>query len=114
MYDLVGDIHGHAQPLKELLHKMDYKEEHGVWQHPHRKVIFVGDYIDRGPAIRETLQIVRSMEQTGNAIALMGNHEYNALAYRHQKGDGSFLRSHNEQHTNQHRQTMLQFENYAD
>ena len=78
MYDIIGDIHGHAEPLKRLLRKMGYQEADGVWQHSSRKVIFVGDYIDRGPAIRETLQIVKSMTDSGHAIALMGNHEYNA------------------------------------
>ncbi|MDQ2721608.1 MAG: metallophosphoesterase [Bacteroidota bacterium] len=84
MYDIIGDIHGHASTLKELLHKMNYKEVNSVWQHPGRKIIFVGDYIDRGPAIRETLNIVRTMTEKNMAIALMGNHEYNALAYAYQ------------------------------
>jgi hypothetical protein len=30
MYDIIGDIHGHAEALKELLHKMEYKEKNGV------------------------------------------------------------------------------------
>ncbi len=63
------------------MHKMNYKEVNGVWQHESRKVIFVGDYIDRGTDIRETLNIVRTMAENDKAIALMGNHEYNALAY---------------------------------
>ena len=53
MYDIIGDIHGHAQELKSLLVKMDYSVTEGVWQHPARKAIFVGDLIDRGPSIRE-------------------------------------------------------------
>ena len=110
MYDLIGDIHGHAAALEALLLKMDYRIKEGVWQHPHRKAIFVGDYIDRGPAIRQTLQIVRSMQQSGHAIALMGNHEYNALAYHYALPDGSFLREHNAVHNHQHRQTLLQFQ----
>ncbi len=48
MYDIIGDIHGYASALKALLHKMNYTEVNGVWEHPGRKVIFVGDYIDRG------------------------------------------------------------------
>ena len=71
MYDIIGDIHGHASALEALLLKMNYKEVNGVWQHPGRRVIFVGDYIDRGPAIRETLHIVRSMTENDKAIALM-------------------------------------------
>jgi predicted MPP superfamily phosphohydrolase len=84
MYDIIGDIHGYAGPLKKLLEKLGYTENDGAWHHPHSKVIFVGDYIDRGPAIRETLQIVKSMADNGNAIALMGNHEYNAMAFHYE------------------------------
>ena len=58
MYDLIGDIHGHCHTLKKLLSQLGYAEQEGVWQHPTRKVIFVGDYIDRGPQIRETLALV--------------------------------------------------------
>jgi predicted MPP superfamily phosphohydrolase len=81
MFDIIGDIHGHAAELKSLLTRMDYKEQNGVWQHPSRKAIFVGDLIDRGPAIREVLHIVRNMIDHDQALAVMGNHEYNAIAY---------------------------------
>ncbi len=114
MYDIIGDIHGYAEALKELLHKMEYKEVNGVWQHYNRKVIFVGDYIDRGPAIRETLNIVRTMNEKSNAIALMGNHEYNALAYAYRLSDGSFLRTHNEKNNKQHEATLKEFDSYPE
>ena len=114
MYDIIGDIHGHAAALKELLHKMDYRLSQGIWQHSSRKVIFVGDYIDRGPAIRETLSIVHNMKENGQAIALMGNHEYNALAYNYKLSNGSFLREHNDLHNYQHEQTIKQFNKYQD
>jgi hypothetical protein len=109
-YDLIGDIHGHAAELKALLRKMDYEEVEGVWQHPIRKPIFIGDYIDRGPAIRETLHIVREMVKADKAIALMGNHEYNALAYAYELPEGSFLRRHNDKNNKQHEATLKQFE----
>jgi len=109
MYDIIGDIHGHVEPLKKLLAMMDYKLINGFWQHDSRKVIFVGDYIDRGPAIRETLQLVKAMTDSGNAIALMGNHEYNALAFHHRGSDGNYLRKHSAKHFAQHGQTLAQF-----
>jgi hypothetical protein len=112
MYDLIGDVHGHAPALKKLLKKMDYKEVDGVWQHPRRKVIFVGDYIDRGPAIRETLHLVKSMVEGGHAFALLGNHEYNALAYILELPNGRYLREHNAVHNKQHEQTLQQFSGY--
>ena len=76
MYDIIGDIHGHAEALKALLLKMDYRLKDHVWQHPERKAIFVGDYIDRGPEIRETLYIVKNMSDSGAAYALLGNHSF--------------------------------------
>lgn len=110
MYDIIGDTHGHAKALKALLQKLSYQERDGVWQHKHRKVLFLGDYIDRGPEIPETLHIVKSMTDAGHAIALMGNHEYNALAYAHQLLSGQYLREHNEKHYRQHQHTLQQFE----
>lgn len=112
MYDIIGDIHGYAAPLKELLLKMDYKEVDGAYTHTNRKAIFIGDYIDRGPAIRETLQLVKAMTERGAAIALLGNHEFNAMAYAYQLPDGSYLRKHNDKHTNQHIATLEQFKDY--
>ena len=61
MYDFIGDIHGYADKLEELLVKMGYTLKGNGYVHPNRKVFFVGDYIDRGPKIKKTLKIVRSM-----------------------------------------------------
>lgn len=58
MTDLIGDIHGHADKLEELLVKLGYKKRRGTYSHPERKALFVGDYIDRGPKLRETLELV--------------------------------------------------------
>lgn len=88
MYDLIGDIHGHADKLEELLRTLGYELKNGMYGHAERKLLFVGDYIDRGPKIRETLQLVRSMVDSGTAIALMGNHEYNALCFHFQETEG--------------------------
>ncbi len=73
-YDIVGDIHGHADTLEVLFHKLGYSRKFGVYRHPEgRKMVFVGDFIDRGPKIRETLHLVRAMIESGNALAVMGN-----------------------------------------
>ena len=56
MIDLIGDVHGHADKLEKLLLKLEYTRKGDTYQHEHRKVLFVGDYIDRGPQIRETLE----------------------------------------------------------
>ena len=60
-YDIIGDIHGYADELCDLLARLGYHERNGIYQHPERRVVFVGDFIDRGPKIRKTLQIVRAM-----------------------------------------------------
>lgn len=112
MYDLIGDIHGHCSTLKKLLAKMGYEQISGTWKHESRTAIFVGDYIDRGPEIKETLGLVKAMVDEGSAIALMGNHEYNAVAYAKQDDLGNYYRSHNTVHNRQHQATLQQFEAY--
>lgn len=94
MIDLIGDIHGHADQLEALLQKLGYTKTNGAYAHPEHTVLFVGDYIDRGPKIRETLEIVKAMVDSGNAIALMGNHEYNARCFHFQETEGGHLRKH--------------------
>lgn len=110
MYDLIGDIHGHADHLKALLAKLGYSQHGDTWAHPERKVLFLGDYIDRGPRIRETLQIVRHMVEAGHAIALMGNHEYNALCFHYPERTGGHLRKHDIKNILQHQRTLEQFQ----
>jgi hypothetical protein len=110
MYDIIGDIHGFAEPLKQLLARLGYSDIDGVWQHPERKALFLGDYIDRGPQQVEVVSIVRAMEQAGHALAIMGNHEFNAVAWAtpdpHQPGE--FLRPHNAKNRHQHREFLEQ------
>ncbi len=61
MFDFIGDIHGHADELVALLKKLGYRMSGGIYHHTERKAFFAGDFIDRGPKIREALRIVRSM-----------------------------------------------------
>ena len=95
-YDIIGDIHGHAEALKALLSGMGYRENQGAWRHPERQAVFVGDFIDRGPKQLETVDIVRRMVDADSAQAVMGNHEFNAIAWflpdPHQPGE--YLRPH--------------------
>ena len=79
--DLIGDLHGHAGALDRLLDSLGYELVDGIPRHASRTAVFLGDYIDRGPEIRRTVETVRSMVDRGDAIALMGNHEYNAIAW---------------------------------
>ena len=111
MYDFIGDIHGHADELQELLLKLDYKKSNGVYAHPTRKVFFLGDFIDRGPQIKETLKIAKAMVDAGNAVAIMGNHEYNAICFHLEESEGGHLRKHSIKNILQHADTLKQFQN---
>lgn len=110
MYDLIGDIHGHADALERLLQQLGYEKRHGIYRHPDRQAIFLGDFIDRGPRILETLEIVRPMIDGGAALAVMGNHELNALAYHtpDQSHPGEHLRPHHAKNVQQHAETLRQ------
>jgi hypothetical protein len=110
MCDIIGDIHGHADRLVELLTLLGYERADGTFAHRERTVVFLGDFIDRGPKIREVLEIVRKMIEKGKALAVMGNHELNALAF-HTPDNGStseFLRPHTEKNVHQHSKTLDQ------
>lgn len=111
MYDLIGDVHGHADELRALLHHLGYRPDAaGVPRHAGgRQVIFLGDYVDRGPKIRETLQLVRGMVAGGAALAILGNHEYNALAFWQKDPAGGYLRPHRPWHLMQHLRTIEEF-----
>ncbi|MDR1039387.1 MAG: serine/threonine protein phosphatase [Deltaproteobacteria bacterium] len=67
----VGDIHGCRQKLEKLLDKMDWRPENS------EELVFLGDYIDRGPDSFGVVEIVRSLkEDYPDAVtALKGNHE---------------------------------------
>ena len=116
-YDLIGDVHGCAITLERLLQKLGYKKVQGVYQHAKRRVIFVGDIIDRGPRIREALLIVHSMVRQGSAQMVLGNHEFNAISYCTKAevpglGKVEYLRPHTANHTRQIAETLEQFAHY--
>ncbi len=111
VYDIIGDIHGHAALLKRLLSRMGYQRLHGRWGFPRRErvAVFVGDYIDRGPDIVETVRLVREMVDAGTALAVMGNHEFNAIGWHTEGADGFPLRAHTASHFAQHQKTLAAY-----
>ena len=66
---VIGDVHGCHTELCELIARilMDC-------QGKDYKLIFVGDYVDRGPHSKEVVDLVRKLQSEGH-VALMGNHE---------------------------------------
>ena len=103
-YDIIGDIHGCIVSLRTLFEKLEYVNVDGVYIHPTRKIIFLGDFIDRGPGQQEVINIVRPMIESGAALSVMGNHEFNAIAYasKHSQTD-EYLRAHSDKNKNQHK-----------
>lgn len=81
MYDIIGDVHGHASLLKKLLKALGYTKGKDGYYHPDRKAIFVGDFLNRGPEIRQTLALIRTMVDNGHAFAVLGNHEINNILF---------------------------------
>ena len=111
-YDIIGDVHGCYDLLRALLRELGYRSKRGSYCHPHRQAIFLGDIIDRGPQIRPALELVRAMVERGQAQLLLGNHEYNLLAYctPRQDGSGDYLHRHSPRRKRNLGQTLEQFD----
>jgi serine/threonine protein phosphatase 1 len=63
----IGDIHGCARALDTLLQAARPKVKD--------QLVFLGDYIDRGPASREVIQFLEGLRKVCSPIFLRGNHE---------------------------------------
>lgn len=89
-YDIIGDVHGYATPLRQLLDQLGYsQDENADWHHDEgRQLIFVGDLIDRGPEQKDTLHLVRSLVESDMAKCILGNHEYSILRLHIERSNG--------------------------
>jgi protein phosphatase len=76
-FDIIGDVHGCCDELEQLLQQLGYeRNDGGPWSHPAgRRAIFIGDLVDRGPRIVDTLKTVMSMSEAGSALSVPGNHD---------------------------------------
>lgn len=104
-FDVIGDVHGHAAKLEALLDAMGYIETPAGWRHRTRRAVFVGDLVDRGPRQLDCVRIARDMVATGAALAVAGNHEFNAVAFAtpDPARPGAHLREHSDKNVDQHR-----------
>jgi serine/threonine protein phosphatase 1 len=70
----IGDIHGRADLLRalhQLIHEDAYER-----QAPRNVVVYLGDYVDRGPASAEVIDILLDEPLPGfERVHLAGNHE---------------------------------------
>lgn len=80
-FDIIGDIHGCYDELCELLEKLGYiiDNSQGVYSPQHRKAVFLGDLVDRGPKSPEVLKLVMSMVKSGKGFCVIGNHDNKLL-----------------------------------
>ena len=84
-FDIIGDVHGCFDELVDLLKQLGYSIEaqangdglpkYLVAPPEGRKVIFLGDLVDRGPKISEVLRLAMSMIEAGTALCVPGNHD---------------------------------------
>jgi protein phosphatase len=77
-FDIIGDIHGCHAELVDLLSRLGYDvAADGLSaRHPQgRRALFLGDLVDRGPAVPAVLRLVMSMVGEAAAICIAGNHE---------------------------------------
>lgn len=71
----IGDIHGCISNLRKLFERLPYLKGRDT-------LVFLGDYIDRGPDSREVIEFIKDLQDGGhNIIPLMGNHEYYLLKF---------------------------------
>ncbi|MCY0964001.1 metallophosphoesterase [Parathalassolituus penaei] len=108
-FDIVGDIHGHADALERLLEQMGYQPHGRGYRQDGHQLLLVGDLIDRGPQQRRVLELVRAMRDGGDAVVVMGNHEFNALCFAKPKAGGGFVRPHNDVNRHQHEAFLAAF-----
>ena len=87
--DIVGDIHGEQAALLQLLRHLGYDAR---GNHPEgRTLVFLGDFVDRGPDSPGVIGIVHQLVTSGKAVAIAGNHEINLLRNDPKDGSGWFF-----------------------
>ncbi|MBY0397822.1 MAG: AAA family ATPase, partial [Thermoleophilia bacterium] len=90
-FDFIGDVHGCCDELEALLARLGYEvvavspggpslTSGPAYAHPAgRKAVFVGDLVDRGPRVLDTVRLVATMVAHGSALCVPGNHDAKLL-----------------------------------
>ena len=75
-FDIIGDVHGCHDELVRLLDQLGYETSaEPITHRKGRRVVFLGDLVDRGPGVAEVLDLAMSMVAAGSALCILGNHE---------------------------------------
>ena len=110
--DIIPDIHGQAEKLRHALRRLGWRRNGVTWLHPEpdRQIVFLGDFIDRGPENGAVIRIVRELLEAGRAQAIMGNHELNAIHFHTVDPEtGLPLRPHDSDNIRQHESFLKEF-----
>ena len=110
--DIIPDIHGQAEKLRLALKNLGWRRSGTTWKHPEpdRQIVFLGDFIDRGPENAAVIRIVRELMDAGRAQAIMGNHELNAIHFHTTDPEtGAPLRPHDTDNIFQHGSFLKEF-----
>lgn len=115
-YDFIPDIHADAARLTSTLWNLGYTYRNSCWRAPKgRMAVFLGDFIDTGHENALVLQEVRKMIDAGQAHAVMGNHELNAIHYMTpglnvvDYDKSGYMRAHNAQNSRQTETFLAEF-----
>ena len=90
LFDIVGDVHGCLDELLELLVGLGYKcgrraGKLRVLPPAGRRLVFVGDLVNRGPRSVEVLRLVMQMCRAGEALCVAGNQDMKLLGLLRKK-----------------------------
>lgn len=88
---VVGDVHGHRQPLVDALCERGLVDPDGTWSGGTTHLWFLGDFVDRGPDGLGVIDLVMRLQEQaaaagGQVETLLGNHEILLLG-THRFGD---------------------------
>ncbi len=78
----IGDIHGEREMLEELLDRLPLE--------PDDRLVFIGDYIDRGPDSKGVVDLLVEVARERACTFLLGNHESMFLDFIGWRGEAYF------------------------
>lgn len=82
---VVGDLHGDAECAEHWIKRTGLIDEaDGTWTDPTSHLVFVGDYVDKGPTSKQVVELVKQLTEgyPSHVTALLGNHEMELLLDR--------------------------------
>ncbi|MCF7675462.1 MAG: hypothetical protein K9N23_02795 [Akkermansiaceae bacterium] len=120
-HDIIADIHGRFDKLTALMARLGYAGNGESFVPPSgHRAVFLGDLIDTKPGhpfpggVRATLRAVKAMCDRGDALCVMGNHEWSAILYHTKGPDGQWLKPRGDRNQRTHQGTLNDFPDHAD